>query len=84
MRLLSGAYFLFQNIYLTLKVIGPQRIFAPGMLYSGIIWFCLLGGILPILVFLWRKKYPESWIGQIDIPLVLTSLYSCPTNVNFR
>lgn len=66
------------------KVIGPQRIFAPGMLYSGTLWFFLFGALLPIPRFLWLRKRPDHWVKNIDIPLIMGGLYLFQRSINFR
>lgn len=83
MRLSSGAYYPGPEIA-KFKVIGPQRIFAPGMLYSGVLWFFLLGALLPIPRFLWLRKYPDHWVKKIDIPLIMGGLYPFLRDINFR
>jgi len=53
------------------KVIGPQRIFAPGMIYSATLWFFLFGAILPIPIYLWVRRHPRHWLQYIHIPIIM-------------
>ena len=56
---------------LMVKVIGPQRIFAPGMIYSDTLWFFLLGAILPVPIYLWVRKHPKHWIQYVHVPIIM-------------
>jgi hypothetical protein len=66
----SGEYELDLKM-LMVKVIGPQRIFAPGMIYSATLWFFLLGAILPVPVYLWVRKHPKHWFQYVHVPLIM-------------
>jgi len=61
----------FFNASIIWGVIGPQRIFAFGMMYSDCLWFFLLGAILPIPIFLWVRKHRKHWLRYIHIPLIM-------------
>ena len=41
-------------------VIGPQRQFAKGQIYSQLNWFFLIGAILPVITYFGAKKWPQS------------------------
>lgn len=51
-------------------LIGPQRIFSPGQLYSGLMWFWLAGAILPVLIYIGARMYPKSQIRFLNAPLI--------------
>ncbi|KAI7865237.1 OPT family small oligopeptide transporter [Spinellus fusiger] len=53
--------------------IGPQKIFGPGSPYSVLMWFFLIGAILPVPFYLLQKKYPKSWVRHVHIPLILNA-----------
>ena len=59
-------------------LIGPQRIFSPGMIYSGLFWFFLLGLLLPIVFFFTAKRFPKSPIKYLNAPLILGGTGSIP------
>ena len=59
-------------------VIGPQRVFAPGSIYSGLLWFFLLGALLPIPIFIWARKHPKHWLGKIHVPLIFGGPLAIP------
>ncbi|PWY74905.1 small oligopeptide transporter [Aspergillus eucalypticola CBS 122712] len=51
-------------------LIGPQRIFSPGQLYSGLMWFWLAGAILPVVIYIGARMYPKSQIRFLNAPLI--------------
>lgn len=61
----------FFNASIIWGVIGPQRIFAFGMMYADCLWFFLLGALLPIPIFLWVRMHPKHWLRYIHIPLIM-------------
>lgn len=65
-------------------LIGPQKFFASSSLYAGLPYFMLAGFLLPIPVYLLTKKYPNSWIRHVSIPVFMlgpTPYPPAPTNV---
>ncbi|CAH0040480.1 unnamed protein product [Clonostachys rhizophaga] len=53
-------------------LVGPARIFNPGMIYNSVLWFFLLGLILPIAVFVCSKVWPKSsFFKNINTPLLI-------------
>ncbi|RSL44961.1 hypothetical protein CEP54_014463 [Fusarium duplospermum] len=60
--------------------LGPRRFFPQGALYRPLLWFFLVGAILPIAVRLLRKKvFPQvKWLSKIHIPLFLGGLNYIP------
>lgn len=63
------------NTFFTASVvwglIGPARSFNPGMIYHSVLWFFLLGLLLPIAVFVGAKVWPNSRIKAVCAPLVI-------------
>ncbi|PYH93963.1 small oligopeptide transporter [Aspergillus ellipticus CBS 707.79] len=51
-------------------LIGPQRIFSPGQLYSGMMWFWLAGAILPVAIYLGARMWPKSRIRYLNAPVI--------------
>ncbi|RUS20908.1 OPT family small oligopeptide transporter [Endogone sp. FLAS-F59071] len=52
-------------------IIGPAKMFGQGSIYSPIVWFFLFGAVLPIPIYFLAKRYPNTWIQYIHIPLML-------------
>ncbi|TXG63635.1 hypothetical protein EZV62_010629 [Acer yangbiense] len=53
-------------------VVGPMRIYYPDGVYSKLLYFFLIGGIAPLLVWALSKYFPEKkWIKSINIPNIL-------------
>ncbi|KAK0622106.1 Glutathione transporter 1, partial [Lasiodiplodia hormozganensis] len=61
--------------------IGPRRFFSSsgGSPYHGLLYFFLLGGILPVLAWLLKRRYPGSKIwAKAHVPLFLGGLNYIP------
>ncbi|ORX58182.1 OPT family small oligopeptide transporter [Hesseltinella vesiculosa] len=58
--------------------IGPQRMFGPGELYNPTLYFFLIGFLLPIPFYLLSKRYPNSWIRYVHIPLIFNATGMMP------
>ncbi|KAF9203794.1 hypothetical protein BGZ49_006038 [Haplosporangium sp. Z 27] len=48
-------------------VVGPKKFLAPSSLYYSIVWFFLIGFLLPIPFFFLARRYPNSWVKNINI-----------------
>ncbi|RFU36073.1 hypothetical protein B7463_g213, partial [Scytalidium lignicola] len=63
------------NTFFTASVIwgaiGPRRIFGAGGIYNPLEWGFLVGALLPIPFYFLAKRFPNSWVRYIHIPLVL-------------
>ncbi|KAJ7208264.1 OPT-domain-containing protein [Mycena pura] len=61
------------NTFFTASVLwgtlGPKRMFGAGGIYNSLLWFFLIGAVLPIPFFVLRKKFKS--IEHVHIPLVL-------------
>jgi OPT family oligopeptide transporter len=66
-------------------VIGPQRMFGPGSIYRPIMWFWLVGLLLPIAFWLLAKKFPNSFVRHLNAPVMLGAMGWLPpaTPLNF-
>lgn len=75
------------NTSLIWGAIGPRRFFASGALYSGLLYFFLLGALLPVLVWVLKKYvFPRSkLVAKIHVPLLLGGLNYIPpaTGTNY-
>ncbi|KAL1665532.1 OPT oligopeptide transporter protein-domain-containing protein [Schizophyllum commune] len=65
--------------------VGPQRMFSPGAPYSGLLWFFLIGGVLPIPFYFLARRYPLSFWRYINIPVFFAGVGAMPpaTGSNF-
>ncbi|KAL8365637.1 hypothetical protein RB595_004449 [Gaeumannomyces hyphopodioides] len=67
--------------------VGPRRFFATGALYNGLLYFFLLGALLPVAVWaLKRFAFPRSrWLSKVHVPLFLGGLNFIPpaTGTNY-
>lgn len=61
--------------------IGPARMFASGSPYQSMLWFFLVGLVLPVPFYLLARKYPKSWVKYIHIPLILNATGMMPPAV---
>jgi OPT family small oligopeptide transporter len=61
--------------------IGPQRMFGPESPYNAMLWFFLIGLLLPIPFWLLSKRYPNSWVKYIHLPLIFNSTGMMPPAV---
>ncbi|KUJ19167.1 small oligopeptide transporter-like protein [Mollisia scopiformis] len=59
-------------------LIGPQRIFSPGQIYSGLFWFFLVGAITPVAIYFSARKWPKSPIKYLMAPLIFGGAGSIP------
>ncbi|KAK1765150.1 glutathione transporter 1 [Phialemonium atrogriseum] len=58
--------------------IGPQRMFQSGQVYSGIMYFFIIGPVLTILVYMIYRRYPNSWVRYINVPVFLNAAGNIP------
>ena len=52
-------------------LLGPQRVFSPGQIYSSLLWFFPIGAALPIIFHLLAKRFPRSPIKYLMAPVIL-------------
>ncbi|KAF4450433.1 OPT family small oligopeptide transporter [Fusarium austroafricanum] len=75
------------NTSMVWGALGPRRFFEQGALYRSLLWFFLVGALLPIAVYLLRTKaFPRvNWLKKIHVPLFLGGLNYIPpaTGVNY-
>lgn len=61
------AYYSILTIYV--GVIGPQRMFGPGAMYSQIQWFWLIGALLPVVFYVLIRVFPRSKLRFLNAPV---------------
>lgn len=62
----------FYNASVIWGVIGPKRQFGPGEIYHNTIYFFAVGALLPLLNWLFLKRYPKSLAKYIHWPVFFT------------
>jgi len=54
-------------------VIGPRRMFGSESIYNPVLYGFLIGVLLPIPVWLAAKRWPDSWIKYVHVPVMLNA-----------
>ncbi|KAJ5768603.1 hypothetical protein N7533_001186 [Penicillium manginii] len=63
---------------ITWGVIGPQRMFGPGKIYNSILWFWLLGALLPVAFYILMRVFPRSKARLLNAPVMLGAMSWIP------
>ncbi|KND87786.1 Sexual differentiation process protein isp4 [Tolypocladium ophioglossoides CBS 100239] len=72
----SRTYF---NTSMVWGALGPRKFFSPAAPYRSLLWFFLLGFLLPAAVYGLKKVFPEArWLRRIQVPLFLGGLGYIP------
>ncbi|CAP97271.1 hypothetical protein E8E15_007214 [Penicillium rubens] len=73
------------NTSLIWGAVGPRRYFSNQIGYSALLYFFLLGAILPIPVYYITRRYPKSLWRRVHVPLFLGGLNYLPpaTGMNY-
>ncbi|KAG2015329.1 peptide transporter MTD1 [Coprinopsis cinerea AmutBmut pab1-1] len=66
-------------------LIGPTRQFGPGSIYHPHLYAIVIGVFLPLPFWLWRRRYPDSWVKWVSTPVVLNGVSWIPpaTGINY-
>ncbi|KAF9306152.1 hypothetical protein BGZ74_007354 [Mortierella antarctica] len=48
-------------------VVGPLKFLAPSSMYYPIVWFFFIGFVLPVPFFLLARRYPNSWVKDVNM-----------------
>ncbi|KAI1346246.1 OPT family small oligopeptide transporter [Xylaria sp. FL0043] len=59
-------------------VIGPQRMFGPGSLYVNFNWFWLIGGALPVVLWVMVRKLRIDFARHFNAPILLGAMAWLP------
>ncbi|GAO19962.1 hypothetical protein UVI_02046140 [Ustilaginoidea virens] len=59
-------------------LIGPNRMFSPGRIYSSLFLFFLVGAIVPILIYFGAKRWPKSPLQYLISPLIFGGAGAIP------
>ncbi|KAF3917703.1 hypothetical protein AA313_de0210203 [Arthrobotrys entomopaga] len=73
---------IFFNASIIWGVIGPARMFGAGQIYSGLMWFFLIGAIVPVITYYLNRRFPKSFLSYVCWPVIFTgsSLPATPLN----
>ncbi|KAJ5673707.1 hypothetical protein N7507_002834 [Penicillium longicatenatum] len=73
------------NTSLIWGAIGPRRYFSKQIGYSALLYFFIIGAILPVPVYFLSHRYPNSLWKKVHIPLFLGGLNYLPpaTGMNY-
>ncbi|CAG8895041.1 unnamed protein product [Penicillium egyptiacum] len=73
------------NTSLIWGAVGPRRYFSNQIGYSALLYFFILGAILPITVYYMTRRYPKSLWRRVHVPLFLGGLNYLPpaTGMNY-
>ena len=61
----------FFNASVVWGLIGPQRIFSPGQIYNGMLYFFIVGALGPPIFYVLARMFPQSKLRYINVPLIL-------------
>ncbi|KZW02663.1 OPT-domain-containing protein [Exidia glandulosa HHB12029] len=66
-------------------LIGPSRQFGSSSIYHPELYALALGAVLPIPFWLWQRKYPQSRLKYVSIPVVVNGVSQIPpaTGINY-
>ncbi|PWY69484.1 sexual differentiation process protein Isp4 [Aspergillus heteromorphus CBS 117.55] len=73
------------NTSLIWGAIGPRKYFSNDIGYSALLYFFIIGAVLPIPVYFLRRRYPNSLWRRVHVPLFLGGLNYLPpaTGTNY-
>jgi OPT family small oligopeptide transporter len=65
--------------------IGPSRVFGQGAPYNSLLYFFLIGALLPIPFYLLARRFPLSFWRYVNIPIFFAGLGAIPpaTGMNY-
>ena len=66
-------------------LIGPTRQFGTGTVYHGHLWALLVGAFLPVPIWWWQRRFPNTRLKHINIPVFLNGATFTPpaTGINY-
>ncbi|KAJ5085087.1 Sexual differentiation process protein isp4 [Penicillium argentinense] len=62
----------FFNASVIWGVIGPQRMFSIGQIYSPLMFFWIAGAVLPFVIYFGARAFPKSPIRYLSAPLIFS------------
>ncbi len=74
----------FFNASIIWGAIGPRRQFGENGIYKDLLWFFLIGAILPVFTWLIMLKWPKSWVRYIHWPVFFNGSDMIPPATPFN
>ncbi|KAJ5900109.1 hypothetical protein N7495_004853 [Penicillium taxi] len=71
----AGVFF---NASVIWGVIGPARIFSIGQMYGPLVWFWLVGALLPVAIYVGARIFPRSPIRFLNAPIIFGGTGNLP------
>ncbi|THC94177.1 hypothetical protein EYZ11_006350 [Aspergillus tanneri] len=73
------------NTSLIWGAVGPQRYFTSQVGYGSLLFFFIIGAVLPVPIYLLQRRYPRSLWRRVHVPLFLGGLNYLPpaTGTNY-
>ena len=59
-------------------VIGPQRLFSHGQLYYGLVFFFLIGAVLPVIQWIVHQRFKIGLLKYLNFPLIFFAMNEMP------
>ncbi|KAJ1956794.1 hypothetical protein GGI12_005210, partial [Dipsacomyces acuminosporus] len=59
-------------------LVGPARLFGNSSPYHPVLFLFILGALLPIPIWLYTRKFPNSWVQHIHTPLLFIAIGYMP------
>ncbi|GKZ55771.1 hypothetical protein AnigIFM49718_000937 [Aspergillus niger] len=66
------------NASLIWGTIGPQRMFQSGQVYHSLMYFFLIGPVVTVIVYLIYRRYPQSWVKYVNVPIFFNAAGNIP------
>lgn len=65
--------------------VGPRKMFSAGKMYHPILYFFLIGMLVPFITYALYKRHPQKWYGKLNAPVFFTGSGNIPpaTGVNY-
>ncbi|CED82182.1 Sexual differentiation process protein ISP4 [Phaffia rhodozyma] len=60
-------------------LIGPARQFGSGTPYEPFLWALLAGAVLPVIGWLWLRRYPNSWVINVNWIVLFNGYTNIPS-----
>jgi len=78
----SGVFFSASILW---GVIGPAKQFGASSIYHPLVYAVIIGAVLPIPMWLWQRRYPESWTKVVNMPIIVNAISNIPpaTGINY-
>lgn len=61
-----------------------EELFSPGKIYNPLLWFFLVGAIVPFFTYYLYRKFPTKWYGRINSPVFFTGSGNIPPSTLYN